>query len=190
MAYMEVLLREDLEHLGDRGQIVRVRRGYGRNYLLPRGLAVEASAGNVRQIEAERSVLTKREARERAAAEQSSKNLLGLSLSFERKAGEEGRLFGSVTLLDIVHALEAAGHTVDRHRIKMKDAIKVTGEHEVSLRLHRDVLVPIKIVVTAEGGDEAGSAPVEAAPAIPGFDPVAPGEGADAHQDEYEDYEE
>lgn len=189
MAYMEVLLREDLEHLGDRGQIVRVRRGYGRNYLLPRGLAVEASAGNVRQIEAEKSVLTKREARERAAAEEASKNLVGLSLTFERKVGEEGRLFGSVTLLDIVHALEAAGHTVDRHRIRMKDVIKSTGDHEVSLRLHRDVLVPIKIHVAAEGGDEAVAA-VEAAPAIPGFDPVAPGEGADAHQDEYEDYEE
>ncbi|MCC6744024.1 MAG: 50S ribosomal protein L9 [Acidobacteria bacterium] len=186
---MEVLLREDLEHLGDRGQIVRVRRGYGRNYLLPRGLAVEASAGNVRQIEDERRVLAKREARERGAAEEASKNLVGLSLSFERRAGEEGRLFGSVTLLDIVHALDAAGHKVDRHRIRMKDTIKTTGEHEVSLRLHRDVQVPIKIVVTAEGGDEVAT-PAEAAPVIPGFDPVAPGEGADAHDDEYEDYDE
>ena len=92
MAYMEVLLREDIDNLGDRGQIVRVRRGYGRNYLLPRGLAVEASAGNVRQIEFEKSVLAKREARDKAAAQEAVTNLEGMSLEFERKAGDEGRL--------------------------------------------------------------------------------------------------
>jgi len=102
-----VLLREDIDNLGDRGQTVRVRRGYGRNYLLPRGLAVQASAANVRLIENEKRVLAKREAREKAVAQASIKEFEGGTVTFERKAGDEGRLFGSVTVLDIVHALEA-----------------------------------------------------------------------------------
>lgn len=189
MAYMEVLLREDLDNLGERGQIVRVRRGYGRNFLLPRGLAVQATASNVRQIEDERRVLAKREAREKAAAEAASKSLEGVSLEFERKAGEEGRLFGSVTVLDIVKAFEAAGHTVDRHRIRLADHIKTVGEHEVTVRLHRDVLVPVKITVTPEGGAaEAVEEPSADAPVVPGFDPVPAVEDGD--EDEYDDYDE
>lgn len=191
MANMEVLLREDIDNLGNRGEIVRVRRGYGRNYLLPRGLAVEATASNVRQIEDERRVLSKREARDRAAAEASVKNLDGISLAFERKAGEEGRLFGSVTVLDIVHALEEQGRTVDRHHVRLKDAIKSVGEHEVPIRLHRDVVVPLKVVVTPEGGAPAPAAE-QAADEAPAETPApaqatANDEGGD---DEYEEYEE
>lgn len=152
MAFMEVLLREDIDNLGDRGEIVRVRLGYGRNYLLPRGLAVEASAGNVRQIENEKRVLAKREAREKAVAEASIKDFMGRELTFERKVGEEGRLFGSVTVLDISHALEEAGTKIDRHKIRLKDPIKQVGEYEVPIRLHRDVVANLRVVVTPEGG--------------------------------------
>jgi large subunit ribosomal protein L9 len=187
---MEVLLREDVDNLGDRGQTVRVRRGYGRNYLLPRGLAVEASAASVRQIENEKRVLAKREAREKAAAEAAVKTFEGGTVTFERRAGEEGRLFGSVTVLDIVHALEAEGKTVDRHKVRLKEPIKSLGEFEVPIRLHRDVVTTVKVVVTPEGGYpesvvEAAAAPVEAAP-VPAPEVAA----ADEDADEYEEYEE
>lgn len=167
MAYTEVLLREDIENLGIRGQIVRVRRGYARNYLLPRGLAVASSAANLKQIENERRVLAKREAREKAAAEQSVKDLAGVSLSFERKAGDEGRLFGSVTTIDIARALEEQGRTVDRHHIRLKDPIKQIGEYDVTVRLHREVTSTIKVIVTPEGGMPVEAAAAEAAaPAV------------------------
>lgn len=195
MAYMEVLLREDIDNLGNRGEIVRVRRGYGRNYLLPRGLAVAASAGNVKQIEFERSVLAKREAREKEAAQSAVNDLQGMSLTFERKAGEEGRLFGSVTVLDIVHALEEQGKTIDRHMLKLKDPIKQIGEYEVPIRLHREVIVPLKVVVTPEGGMPepvaAETAPeAETAEATETVAPEAPAETTADTADSYEEYEE
>lgn len=187
MAYMEVLLREDIDNLGDRGEIVRVRRGYGRNYLLPRGLAVQATASNLRQIETEKSVLAKREARERAAAQDAVKQFEGGQLTFERKVGDEGKLFGSVTVLDIVHALEAEGRAVDRHKIRLKDPIKALGEFEVAIRLHRDVIVPLKVVVTPEGGFPV---PAEVAPAAPVEAPVAAAPVHDDEDDDDEDFDE
>jgi large subunit ribosomal protein L9 len=184
---MEVLLREDIDNLGDRGEVVRVRRGYGRNYLLPRGLAVAASTSNVRQIEDEKRVLAKREAREKAAAQAAVKDFEGGTLTFERKAGEEGRLFGSVTVLDIVHALEAEGKTVDRHKVRLKDPIKQVGEYDVPIRLHRDVVTNVKVVVTPEGGFPE---PEAAAPA-PAPAPEAPAPDVEAEDDdEYDEYEE
>jgi large subunit ribosomal protein L9 len=190
MAYMEVLLREDIENLGDRGQTVRVRLGYGRNYLLPRGLAVRASAANVRQIESEKRVLAKRETREKAAAEASLREFEGGTVTFERKSGDEGRLFGSVTVLDIVHALAAEGKTVDRHKIRLKDPIKTVGEFDVPIRLHRDVVTNLKVVVTPEGGFpapvEAAAAPVAAAPVPPAPDV----DDEDDDDDEYGEYDE
>jgi large subunit ribosomal protein L9 len=172
MAYMEVLLREDVENLGDRGQIVRVRRGYGRNFLLPQKLAVEASAANLRQIDAERRVLTKREQRERAAAGEAAKDFDGIQLAFERRVGEEGKLFGSVTSLDIARAVEEQGKTIDRHMIRLKEPIKQIGEFDVPLRLHRDIIVTLKVTVTPEGG--AAQAAPTAVAALPGY--LAPGD--------------
>lgn len=173
MAHMEVLLREDIDNLGNRGEIVRVRRGYGRNYLLPKGLAVEATASNVKQIEYEKSVLAKREAKEKAAAEQRSKEFENLVVSFERRVGEEGRLFGSVTSMDIARALEEQGKNIDRHRIRLKDAIKQIGEYQVPVRLHRDITATITVHVTPEGGTipEATQTKTED---LPGY--VAPGD--------------
>jgi large subunit ribosomal protein L9 len=173
---MEVLLREDVENLGNRGQVVRVRRGYGRNYLLPLGIAVEASAAYVRQIEAEKKLLSRREARERAAAVEAVKNFDGIELSFERKAGDEGKLFGSVSTIDIARALEAQGKTIERHNIRLKDAIKQVGEYLVPVRLHRDVVANLKVTVTPEGGAANAAAapapaePVAAAPEAPAVD--------------------
>lgn len=162
MATTTVLLREDVDNLGARGEIVKVKAGYARNYLLPRKLAVEATAGNVKQIEAERAALLKKEARERATAEGQASLMKSLALSFERKVGEHGILYGSVTTMDIAEALRGRGFEVDRRRISLRDPIKEAGEFSVSVRLHRDVTVEVPVTVTPEGG-----APVAPAPAAP-----------------------
>jgi len=109
MSHKQVLLREDIDNLGARGEIVRVKAGYARNYLLPRSLAVEATASNVKQIESERAALLKREAKERSSAAGQADQLRGMTLNFERKVGEEGVLYGSVTSMDIAHALKDRG---------------------------------------------------------------------------------
>ena len=159
MAHTNVLLREDVDDLGTRGEIVRVKAGYARNYLLPRKLAVEATAGNVKQIEGERKALAKREARDRAGAELQAEQLRALSLDFERKVGEHGILYGSVTSMDIAEALRAKGYEIDRRRIQLREPIKETGDFNVHIRLHRDVSVDLPVRVTAEGG---APAPAEA----------------------------
>jgi len=183
---MEVLLREDVENLGNRGQVVRVRRGYGRNYLLPQGIAVEATAANVGQIEAEKKLLARREARERTAAETALKGYDGTEITFERKASDEGKLFGSVTSLDIARELENLGKPLDRQQIRLKEPIKQVGEYTVPVRLHRDVVANLKVTVTPEGGavaPAAVAAPVVEAPA------PAPSVGNSDEYDEYEDEE-
>ena len=160
MAYMEVLLSEDIDNLGHRGQVVRVRAGYGRNYLLPQGLAIEATVGNKRMIEEHRRGLAKRETRERVAAQDQAGSLDGLALVFDRKVGEHGILYGSVTALDLVEELKKKGHEIERRRIALREPIKEVGEFEVKLRLHREVNPTIKIVVRKEGaGSEAAPAP-------------------------------
>lgn len=166
MAHTNVLLREDIESLGARGEIVRVRSGYARNYLLPRKLAVEATASNVKQIEQERAALLKKEARERATAEGQAEQLGKLSLTFTRRVGEQGHLYGSVTSMDIAEALKERGYEVDRRRINLREPIKETGEYTVPVRLHREVIVQLPITVTGEAGavEEAASEEQTAAP--------------------------
>ena len=163
MATTTVLLREDVDHLGARGEIVKVKAGFARNYLLPRKLAVEATPGNVRQIEAERAALLKREARERASAEAQSAQMKDLRLNFERKVGEHGLLYGSVTAMHIADALKEKGYEVDRRRVHLSEPIKETGEYTVSVRLHRDVTVEIPVTVTGEGGAQTTGAGEESA---------------------------
>jgi large subunit ribosomal protein L9 len=158
MAHTNVLLREDVEDLGARGEIVRVRSGYARNYLLPRKLAVEATASNVKQIEQERKALMKKEAAERSTADMQAEQLRALRLSFERKVGEHGLLYGSVTSMDIAEALKERGYEIDRRRINLREAIKETGDYNVPVRLHREVTVEIPVVVTGEGGAGAQAA--------------------------------
>ena len=151
MANTNVLLREDVDDLGARGEIVRVKAGYARNYLLPRKLAVEASASNVKQIEQERARLLKKEATEKAGAEAQAEQMKALRLSFTRKVGDHGILYGSVTSMDITEALKERGYDIDRRRISLREAIKETGEFTVPVRLHREVTVEVPVSVTAEG---------------------------------------
>jgi large subunit ribosomal protein L9 len=153
MANTTILLREDIDTLGGRGEVVKVKAGYARNYLLPKGLATIATKGNVKQIEQERAALLKKAAVERSTAEAQKEQMGDISLSFERKAGEHGTLFGSVTSMDIAEALKAKGYDVDRRRIALRDAIKETGDYTVSVKLHRDVTLTVPVSVTAEGGD-------------------------------------
>lgn len=163
MATTTVLLREDVDNLGARGEIVKVKAGFARNYLLPRKLAVQATPGNVRQIEAERGALLKREASERATAEAQSVQMKDLRLNFERKVGEHGILYGSVTALHIADALKEKGYEIDRRRVHLSEPIKETGDHTVSVRLHRDVIVDIPVTVTGEGGAQTAGAKETAA---------------------------
>jgi large subunit ribosomal protein L9 len=151
MAHTKVLLREDVDDLGARGEIVRVRAGYARNYLLPRNLAVEATAGNVKGIESERAALLKKEAKERASAESQSEQIGKLDLEFRRKAGEQGALYGSVTSMDVAEALRERGYEIDRHRIHLREPLKRLGEYTVPVRLHREVTIDLKVRVAPEG---------------------------------------
>ncbi|MGI8735568.1 MAG: 50S ribosomal protein L9 [Pyrinomonadaceae bacterium] len=151
MAHTKILLREDVDDLGARGEIVRVKAGYARNYLLPRKLAVQANAGNVKQIERERELLLKKEAGERAAADAQADQMRSLVLTFERKAGEQGALYGSVTSMDIAEALKERGYEVDRHRLHLREPLKRLGDFTVPLRLHREVTVDLQVKVSSEG---------------------------------------
>ncbi len=151
MAHTKILLREDVDDLGARGEIVRVKAGYARNYLLPRKLAVEATAGNVKQIERERALLLKKAANERATADAQAEKMGALVLTFERKAGELGALYGSVTSMDIAEALQERGYEIDRHRIHLREPIKRLGDFTVPLRLHREVSVDLQVKVAPEG---------------------------------------
>ncbi|MBK9216503.1 MAG: 50S ribosomal protein L9 [Chloracidobacterium sp.] len=153
MANTTILLREDLEHVGGRGEIVKVRAGYARNYLLPQGLATLATKGNVKQIEQERAALLKKAAIEKATAEAQLEQMEGLTLEFARKAGEHGTLFGSVTSMDIAEALAKKGYEIDRKRVSLRDPIKETGEYSVNVKLHREVTLAVPVIVTAEGGE-------------------------------------
>jgi large subunit ribosomal protein L9 len=169
MAHKQVLLREDIVDLGARGEIVRVKAGYARNYLLPRKLAVEATDSNVKQIESERAALMKREVKERSTAEGQAEQLRNLTLKFERKVGEAGVLYGSVTSMDIAHALKDQGYEVDRRRIVLREPIKRFGNYTVPVRLHRDVNVDLPVSVLGEGGIEVDVEALEgeAAPEVP-----------------------
>jgi large subunit ribosomal protein L9 len=151
MGHTKILLREDVDDLGARGEIVRVKAGYARNYLLPRRLAVEATPNNVKQIERERSVILKKEANERATADAQAEQIRTLVLNFERKAGEQGALYGSVTSMDIAEALKERGYEIDRHRLHLREPLKRVGDFTVPLRLHREVTVDLQVKVAPEG---------------------------------------
>jgi large subunit ribosomal protein L9 len=160
---MDVLLCEDVDNLGQRGQVVKVRAGYGRNYLLPQGLAIQASAGNKRMLDEQRRLLAKREQREHQTATSESEKLQGLELRFDRRVGEHGILFGSVTALDIAEALKERGLSVERRRIGLREHIKEVGDYDIAIKLHRDVSPTIKVLVRKEGQEDAPAAAAEVA---------------------------
>jgi large subunit ribosomal protein L9 len=144
---MEVILRQAVENLGHPGEIVKVSPGYARNYLLPRGLAYEATPGNRKRIEQERQRLEAAEQQRREAAEGHAAKLEQVSLTFSARVGEEGKLFGSVTSADIVHQLEAQGIHVEKRQIELHEPIKALGVYRVPIRLHADVKPEIKVWV-------------------------------------------
>lgn len=147
---MEVILRQDVEKLGTRGQVVKVADGYARNYLLPKRLAVPATPANKKIVEQERQAHLRREAREKADAEELAKLLAGVVVTIARKAGEQDQLFGSVTPQDISDALAQKNFSIDRRKIHLEDPIKQLGEYQVPIRLHREVTVTIGVNVVRE----------------------------------------
>jgi large subunit ribosomal protein L9 len=153
MKNVKVILREDLEKLGDAGEIVTVKPGYARNFLLPRGLAYEATASNVRQLEAEKRRTEQRAKRDFLEARRRASQLEGLSLTFHAKAGEESKLFGSITSADIADRVKEQGFDfeIDRRQIELDDPIKALGVYTVTIRLHAEVKPEIKVwVIKAE----------------------------------------
>ena len=152
---MEVILKEDVEKLGHRGEIVKVAEGFGRNFLLPRKLAIEASKANKAVIEQMKAAAVRKSAKEKTGAEALAQQLNDVQLTFERKTGEKDHLFGSVTSSDVATALEAKGFKIDRRKVHLDDPLKSLGEFHVPVKLHRDVTAHIKVTVNREGG-EAG----------------------------------
>jgi large subunit ribosomal protein L9 len=148
---MEVILREHVDNLGKRGEIVKVADGYARNYLLPRKLALLATDGNKKQIEREREKFDAKEGEERKVAEAMSGRMAGLEIAIARKVGENDILFGSVTSADVATALGEKGFEIDRRKLQLPDPIKKLGEFDIPLKLHRDVVTTVKVKVVAEG---------------------------------------
>jgi large subunit ribosomal protein L9 len=147
---MKVILREDVENLGKGGEVVEVKDGYGRNYLLPRGLAVAANPRNVRELEHQKQVAAAKAAKMKASAEAVAKRLADTPVTLRRKVGEQDKLYGSVTAMDIAEALAARGLEVDRRSIDLAEPIKTTGDFEVPVKLHREVVGRAKVRVEAE----------------------------------------
>jgi len=155
---MEVILKEDVADLGFRGEVVKVADGYARNYLLPRKLAMQATAANKAVIEQMKAASARRSASEKAQAEELVTQLEPLVLSFTRKAGEAGHLFGSVTSADIAADLETKGFTVDRRKIQLAEPLKSLGDFTVAIRLYREVTANVKVKVLAEAQEEVAVA--------------------------------
>ncbi|HYI96767.1 MAG TPA: 50S ribosomal protein L9 [Bryobacteraceae bacterium] len=147
---MEVILREDIEKLGHRGEVVKVAPGYARNFLLPKKLAVAATASNKKIVEQERDAYLRREAKAKNEAEDLGRMLAGVKITITQRAGEEGHLFGSVTAKDIADGLERQNYTIDRRKIQLDDPIKNTGDYKVPVRLHREVTAELNVSVVAE----------------------------------------
>ena len=144
---MDIILRQAIENLGNPGDVVTVKAGYARNYLLPRGLAYEATPGNLKRIAAERQRLESAENTRRDAARELAKRIEEVSLTFSARVGEEGKLFGSITATDIAHQLEAQGVTVEKRQIDLHEPIKTLGVFRVPVRLHADVRPEVKVWV-------------------------------------------
>ena len=147
---MQVILRDRLENLGNAGDVVEVKPGYARNYLIPKGLAYEATKANVRRLEAERAAQGRRDAETLTEARQRAASIEGVSLTFTARAGQEGKLFGSITSADIAEKLAEQGVTIDRRQIELDEPIKALGVHSVPVRLHPQVQPEVKVWVIAE----------------------------------------
>ncbi len=147
---MKLILREDVYNLGKGGELVEVKAGYGRNFLIPRGLAVLANPKNIREVEHQKSVAAAKAAKLKASAEAVAKRLSDTPVSFKRKVGEQDKLYGSVTAMDIAEALAARGVQIDRRSIDLSEPLKALGDFEVGVKLHSDVVGKVKVKVEAE----------------------------------------
>ena len=150
---MEVILREHVDNLGKRGEIVKVADGYARNYLLPRKLALPATDGNRKHVERERKIMESREAEEKGQAEGIAARLTSIDIAIERRVGDTEQLYGSVTAVDIADYLKTQGFEIDRRKLILPEPIKTIGDHKVPLKLHREVTVPLVVKVVKEGSE-------------------------------------
>ena len=166
---MEVILRDHVENVGKRGEVVKVADGYARNYLLPRKLALIATPGNLKQVERERVKLDAKEAEERDAASAIAARMSGLEVVIARRVGETEALYGSVTSADIAESLAQRGFEVDKRKIGLREPIKKLGDQTVPVKLHREVIVQLPVKVVAEGKPEV--APAELKPPAPPAQP-------------------
>jgi len=184
---MKVILIDEIRGLGGRGDVVQVKDGYARNFLFPKSLAREATAGNLKAVEHERKKWALLTQAEKDVAQKSAEQVKGMKITIRKKIGENGHLFGSVTTSEIAEALNAKGIDVDRRRIELANPIKSAGVHEVDVRLHREVSAKIEVEVVNEKG-EAYVAPVKAAPVAPRAAAAAPEEeGEEAAEEESEE---
>jgi large subunit ribosomal protein L9 len=149
MAHVMVILREDIPRLGDAGEVVKVRPGFARNFLLPQGKAILATEASVKALEHHQRVISEKTAREKKALASEKTRIEGISLEITVNVGEEGKLFGSVTAAQIAELLAAKGVEVDRRKIELPEPIREAGEHKVPLRLHRDVIAQVRLLVKA-----------------------------------------
>jgi large subunit ribosomal protein L9 len=152
---MQIILQEDVDKLGNRGEVVTVAEGYARNFLLPKKLALPASEGNLKRLQKIRATLDKKTAGERDAAQKQADTVSAITVTLTRKAGEHDNLFGSVNSADIADALAKQGQDVDRRRIQLAEPIKTLGEFQVPVKLHRDVTAEIKVIVQREEHEKA-----------------------------------
>ncbi len=150
---MEVILKEDVPKLGNRGDVIKVAEGYGRNFLLPHKLAIEANAGNKAVVEQMKAASVRRSAKEKSEAEGLAKQFEGLEVSFTRKSGENDQLFGSVTSGDIAEALEKKSFHIDRRKIQVHEPLKTIGEFTIPVKLHKDVTTHLKVVIGKEAAE-------------------------------------
>ncbi len=160
---MKVILTEEIRGLGTRGDVVNVKDGYARNYLLPKNLAREATAGNMKSIEQERKKWAALAQQEKTAAEKAAASVQGVKITVQKRVGENGQLFGSVTANEIADALEAKGIAVDKRRIELAHSIKSVGTHDVDVRLHREVTAHVQVEVVPIGVEKLEEAPAPAA---------------------------
>src|SRR6202008_2087212 len=147
---MQIILQEDVDKLGHRGDVVNVKPGYARNFILPRKLGIEATPGNMKALERIRTSLAKKTATELEAAKKQADLLSGVSVSFRRKTGENDQMFGSVTTADIAEALAAQGFKIDKRQVQLAEPIKSIGEHEVTIKVFREVTAAIRVTVDKE----------------------------------------
>ena len=164
---MKVILTEEIRGLGTRGDVVNVKDGYARNYLLPKNLAREATPGNMKSIEQERKKWAQLAQQEKTVAEKAAASVQGMKITVQKRVGENGQLFGSVTANEIADALEAKGIEVDKRRIELAHAIKSIGTHDVDVRLHREFTAHIQVEVVPIGVEKLEEAPAAVVPAQP-----------------------